>query len=208
MRLVVAAIFLLVQSLMVSIHSSPVAAQGLSMDYYQTTCPQAEAIARRRFQRSVLKDPTAPASLLRLAFHDCQVQVKLRADTWFPHCTHPHSYIYPTRIVELIYVYCPYNRLVPLQNMILLLSTLMYTPVSLWWWRIKTISTSFSLLPGVLVMIDVYLLYKTDPCWLLGILTFPVSEISITRNEYMNIANSWLCENLIQRPLVLSVASD
>ena len=83
MRLVVAAIsFLVVQSLMVSmIHSSPVAAaQGLSMDYYQTTCPQAEAIARRSLQRSVLKDPTAPASLLRLAFHDCQVQVKLGAD--------------------------------------------------------------------------------------------------------------------------------
>ena len=138
MRLVVAAIsFLVVQSLMVSmIHSSPVAAaQGLSMDYYQTTCPQAEAIARRSLQRSVLKDPTAPASLLRLAFHDCQVQVKLGADMWFPHCTHPHSsiYIYISNLyswVDICILSLYMTDLYTCSTDVFLLSTLIHTPVS------------------------------------------------------------------------------
>ncbi|CAK9138881.1 unnamed protein product [Ilex paraguariensis] len=47
---------------------------GLSYDYYEQSCPQVENIVRAGLQSLSLSDPTTPASLLRLMFHDCQVQ--------------------------------------------------------------------------------------------------------------------------------------
>lgn len=42
---------------------------------YQTSCPEAEAIIFARVEEAVLKEPRMAASLLRLHFHDCFVNV-------------------------------------------------------------------------------------------------------------------------------------
>ncbi|EFJ05505.1 hypothetical protein SELMODRAFT_137067 [Selaginella moellendorffii] len=47
---------------------------GLKHKFYALSCPQAEDIARRTLQRNRMSDPTAPAALLRVVFHDCQVE--------------------------------------------------------------------------------------------------------------------------------------
>ncbi|KAJ7524976.1 hypothetical protein O6H91_17G030600 [Diphasiastrum complanatum] len=46
---------------------------GLQIGFYSRSCPNAENIVRGAFAGNFLSDPTAPAALLRLAFHDCQV---------------------------------------------------------------------------------------------------------------------------------------
>ncbi|KAJ7568415.1 hypothetical protein O6H91_01G031900 [Diphasiastrum complanatum] len=48
-------------------------AGGLSVGYYSQSCPGAESIVQSAFTGNILSDPTAPAALLRLLFHDCQV---------------------------------------------------------------------------------------------------------------------------------------
>ncbi|PSR85077.1 Peroxidase [Actinidia chinensis var. chinensis] len=46
----------------------------LSYDFYERTCPQVEDIVRAGVESISLTDPSTPAALLRLMFHDCQVQ--------------------------------------------------------------------------------------------------------------------------------------
>ncbi|GKA10722.1 peroxidase 11-like protein [Tanacetum coccineum] len=46
----------------------------LSLDYYKSTCPNAEAIVRKDMECAVLSDPRNAAYILRLHFHDCFVQ--------------------------------------------------------------------------------------------------------------------------------------
>nr|GEY17557.1 peroxidase 11-like [Tanacetum cinerariifolium] len=46
----------------------------LSLDYYKSTCPNAEAIVRKDMDCAVLSDPRNAAYILRLHFHDCFVQ--------------------------------------------------------------------------------------------------------------------------------------
>ncbi|KAJ7148571.1 hypothetical protein O6H91_07G068400 [Diphasiastrum complanatum] len=48
--------------------------ERLRINFYQSSCPNAESIARQTLLSNLLLDPTAPAALLRLVFHDCQVQ--------------------------------------------------------------------------------------------------------------------------------------
>lgn len=48
---------------------------GLSYGFYDQSCPQLEGIVRTAIQAFLLSDPTTAAALLRLMFHDCQVQV-------------------------------------------------------------------------------------------------------------------------------------
>lgn len=44
-----------------------------SPDYYATTCPNAESIVRNTLSASFTRDVTSPAAMIRLLFHDCQV---------------------------------------------------------------------------------------------------------------------------------------
>lgn len=47
----------------------------LSYDFYGKSCPGIERLVRETIAPLFVADPTAPAALLRLMFHDCQVQV-------------------------------------------------------------------------------------------------------------------------------------
>ncbi|KAL0376348.1 UNVERIFIED_CONTAM: Peroxidase 29 [Sesamum calycinum] len=47
---------------------------GLSFNFYDESCPQLEDMVRAGVRSLFLADPTTPAALLRLMFHDCQVQ--------------------------------------------------------------------------------------------------------------------------------------
>lgn len=49
----------------------------LSLDFYKESCPQVENIVREGVHSASFFDPTTSAALLRLLFHDCQVQVSL-----------------------------------------------------------------------------------------------------------------------------------
>ncbi|KAI3700010.1 hypothetical protein L2E82_44623 [Cichorium intybus] len=46
----------------------------LSVEYYKSTCPNAEAIVRKEMECAILSDPRNAAFILRLHFHDCFVQ--------------------------------------------------------------------------------------------------------------------------------------
>lgn len=48
---------------------------GLFPELYQISCPQANEIVMSVLEEAISKDPRMAASLLRLHFHDCFVQV-------------------------------------------------------------------------------------------------------------------------------------
>lgn len=50
---------------------------GLSPQFYQFSCPQANDIVMSVLEKAIAKDMRMAASLLRLHFHDCFVQVYL-----------------------------------------------------------------------------------------------------------------------------------
>ncbi|KAM7507925.1 hypothetical protein LguiA_018378 [Lonicera macranthoides] len=53
---------------------SPPIVEGLSWDFYKTTCPNLESIIREELQKVFEEDIGQAAGLLRLHFHDCFVQ--------------------------------------------------------------------------------------------------------------------------------------
>ena len=54
----------------------PINAQ-LTPDFYDKVCPQALPIIRQITKQAILREPRMGASLLRLHFHDCFVNVSL-----------------------------------------------------------------------------------------------------------------------------------
>ncbi|KAJ6287939.1 hypothetical protein OIU77_001116 [Salix suchowensis] len=49
-------------------------AGDLRKNFYRTSCPSAEGIVKKITERLVARDPSLPADLLRLHFHDCFVR--------------------------------------------------------------------------------------------------------------------------------------
>ena len=54
-----------------------VAGGALQYNFYEESCPQLEDIVSTGLHPIFLTDPTSAPALLRLLFHDCQVQVSL-----------------------------------------------------------------------------------------------------------------------------------
>lgn len=52
---------------------------GLSTDYYKSSCPKLMSIVRREVVKAVGKEYRMGASLLRLHFHDCFVNACLKS---------------------------------------------------------------------------------------------------------------------------------
>lgn len=48
-------------------------ASSFGAGYYAISCPNVEDLVRRTMRGLFVRDPTSPAAMLRLAFHDCQV---------------------------------------------------------------------------------------------------------------------------------------
>ncbi|XP_034696482.1 peroxidase 29-like [Vitis riparia] len=48
---------------------------GLELHFYRDSCPSAEVIVKQKARTSMVGDPSTVAALLRLAFHDCRVDV-------------------------------------------------------------------------------------------------------------------------------------
>lgn len=53
----------------------PPVAEGLSLTFYDTSCPDLEATVRKQLEEEFTQDIGQAAGLLRLHFHDCFVQV-------------------------------------------------------------------------------------------------------------------------------------
>lgn len=52
---------------------------GLFPEFYQFSCPQTNEIVMSVLERAIAQDPRMAASLLRLHFHDCFVQVPVHS---------------------------------------------------------------------------------------------------------------------------------
>lgn len=55
----------------------------LSVNYYDKTCPGAEAAVTKAVHGAFIKDKTVAATLLRMHFHDCFVRVKYNFPSLF-----------------------------------------------------------------------------------------------------------------------------
>lgn len=51
-------------------------ALSLEIHFYRTSCPQAELVVNSIVKQHFEKDPSVPAGLLRLHFHDCIIRVR------------------------------------------------------------------------------------------------------------------------------------
>ncbi|BBN19312.1 peroxidase [Marchantia polymorpha subsp. ruderalis] len=56
------------------LHMADAQVRGLRVNYYQRSCPRAEQIIRTAVQNGFNSDPTIPAGLIRMLFHDCFVR--------------------------------------------------------------------------------------------------------------------------------------
>ena len=61
--------------------AAAVARGQLTDDFYDGCCPQAEDIVKARVSAAMKAEPRMGASLLRLHFHDCFVNVRTRDTT-------------------------------------------------------------------------------------------------------------------------------
>lgn len=56
--------------------------EQISVGFYSSACPRAELIVRSVVEEAAQKDPSIPAALLRLHFHDCFVKVYCSMDMY------------------------------------------------------------------------------------------------------------------------------
>ena len=84
--------------MLASVHGYPPSAAGsaLSSAFYDASCPGAHDVVRRVIQDARVSDPRIPASLIRLHFHDCFVNVSTNSSAHV--CSMPIG----TRIVPSI----------------------------------------------------------------------------------------------------------
>ena len=52
---------------------------NLDSSFYQDKCPGVQLVVQRGVEAAMQKDPRMPASLLRLHFHDCFVNVRIHS---------------------------------------------------------------------------------------------------------------------------------
>ena len=60
----------------------PVANGALQVGFYDGTCSRAESIVKDTVRAAVSSDRTIAASIIRLHFHDCFVEVRFRITWW------------------------------------------------------------------------------------------------------------------------------
>ncbi|KAH0454819.1 hypothetical protein IEQ34_016743 [Dendrobium chrysotoxum] len=77
--------------------NSVASAFSLELHFYRKTCPKAEIIVRAVLHRHIQQDPSIPARLLRLHFHDCFTTVTSNLL-----CFHISSCFHPKQMKELI----------------------------------------------------------------------------------------------------------
>lgn len=63
---------------------------SLSSEYYSKTCPKAEEAVTEAVKAATANDPTVPAALLRMHFHDCFIRVCMHI---FSSSSHIYIYI-------------------------------------------------------------------------------------------------------------------
>lgn len=74
----------------------PISQAQLTTTFYSSTCPNVSNIVTTVIQQALRSDPRIGASLIRLHFHDCFVQVLLtnRLRNQKPHSSVSYIYIY------------------------------------------------------------------------------------------------------------------
>lgn len=72
----------------------------LTPDFYKTTCPDLYRIVRREVQKALKYEMRMGASLLRLHFHDCFVNVSLRGSYLLIHFFYDERHI--SKVVALL----------------------------------------------------------------------------------------------------------
>lgn len=62
-----------IMALLVGLLCATSSVSSFGSGYYATSCPNVQNIVRNTMRGLFLRDPTSPAAMVRLAFHDCQV---------------------------------------------------------------------------------------------------------------------------------------
>jgi len=75
LAVVLSLLLLVSNSLVCEAKSSVPVLKGLSYQFYSSSCPKLESIIQQELNKIFKKDITQAASLLRVHFHDCFVQV-------------------------------------------------------------------------------------------------------------------------------------